>query len=153
MVTPPVGTVLPSHNPACFGCGDTADGLGLRFRVTAPSTVGAEVTLDERHQGAPGIAHGGMVALLFDEALGYAQAFVPGRAVTANLTTDFRLPVPIGEPLRLVARLDRQDGRKLRTSGEILLADDRVAATATGLFVVVPAAHFARFAPVRAQQG
>ncbi len=149
MVTPlPVGTELPSHSAACLGCGDVPHGLRMRFRVAGPQTVAASVTLDERHQGAPGIAHGGVVAVLFDEALGFAQVFGPGPAVTANLTTDYRLPVPIGTPLHLLARLDDRAGRKLHTSGELRLEapDGPLAATATGLFVTVPQEHFARFA-------
>ncbi len=146
---PAVGTVLPTHNPACFGCGDVPDGLRMRFRVTGPSTVATRVVLADRHQGAPGIAHGGMVALLFDEVLGYTQAFVPEPAVTASLTTDYRRPVPVGEPLELTGSLDRRDGRKLHVSGEIRLADGRVAATATGLFLTVPLSHFAPYAPAR----
>lgn len=150
MVTPPpVGTELPSHSAACLGCGAVPHSLRMRFRVVEPAAVAGTVTLDDRHQGAPGIAHGGVVAVLFDEALGFAQVFGPGPAVTAKLTTDYRLPVPIGVPLHLLARLDSRAGRKLHTSGELRLesATGPVAATATALFVTVPESHFARYAP------
>lgn len=147
--TPPaVGTALPQHFAGCFGCGDHPAGLGLRFTVVAPRTLEAGVVLARHHQGAPGIAHGGIVALLFDEALGATQAFVPERAVTANLSTDFRRPVPVETPLHVRARLDGQDGRKLRTSAVLRLGgpDGRVAATCSALFVTVPDEHFAPYA-------
>lgn len=145
--TPPVGTALPQHYSGCYGCGDHPAGLGMRFLVVAPDTVACALSLARHHQGAPGIAHGGIVATVFDEALGATQVFTAGRAVTATLTTDFRRPIPVEAPLHVRARLDERDGRKLRTSAEIRLgsADGQLAATARALFVSVPDEHFAPY--------
>lgn len=143
---PRVGTVLPRHYAGCFACGDLEGGLRMRFRVVEPLTVESVVTLDTHHQGAPGLAHGGVIAAVFDEALGALQAFVQEPAVTAHLGVDYRRPVPIGTPVHVLSRLDARDGRKLRVSAEAHLGavDGPVAATATGLFVVVPVEHFTR---------
>jgi acyl-coenzyme A thioesterase PaaI-like protein len=145
---PAVGTELPQHYAGCFGCGDHPAGPAMRFRVVAPGTVACDLRLARHHQGAPGIAHGGLVTAVFDEAMGATQVFVEGRAVTATLSTDFRRPVPVESPLHVVARLDERDGRKLRTSAELRLgdADGPVAATARALFLTVPDEHFARYA-------
>ena len=72
-------TIPPHHDPACFGCGDNPIGFhlpqpgdgGRGPRTRRPSRF------DERHQGGPGLAHGGMVAALIDEACGLAGDLVP----------------------------------------------------------------------------
>ncbi len=118
----------------------------MRFRVVDALTLESVVTLAAEHQGAPGIAHGGIVAAVFDEALGALQAFLQEPAVTASLTTEFRAPVPIGTALFVRSRIDSRAGRKVRVSGTAHLGavDGPVAGTASGLLVVVPADHFVR---------
>ena len=62
---------LPSHTPTCMGCGpDNPHGLGLVVYRSA-DVVYADVTFDERHIGAPGLAHGGAVAAACDDVLGF----------------------------------------------------------------------------------
>ena len=63
--------IPPHHDPACWGCGDNLNGLHL----PQPAEVGATeyeayFAFDERHQGGPGIVHGGLVAGALDEASG-----------------------------------------------------------------------------------
>lgn len=143
---PPLGTELGEHYASCFACGQGEGGLRMRFRVVDDLTLESVVLLAPHHQGAPGLAHGGVIAAVFDEALGALQVFVQEPAVTANLTTDFRAPVPLGTPLHVRSRLDSRDGRKLRVSAEAHLGagDGPIAASATGLFLIVPADHFTR---------
>lgn len=143
---PSIGTELPEHYASCFACGQAEGGLRMRFRVVGELELESAVVLGAHHQGAPGLAHGGVLSAMFDEALGALQVFVQEPAVTASLTTDFRAPVPIGTPLHVRSRLDGRDGRKLRVSAKARLRtpDGPVAATAHGLFLVVPADHFTR---------
>ena len=57
--------------------------------------------------------------------------------VTAELNVRYRHPVPMGQTLRAKARLvDSKEDRVFNTSGELLLPDGSVAASATGVFVV-----------------
>lgn len=135
------------RSAGCFACGEEPGGLGLSV-TTGPGGVAHGVwTVQPRHQGAPGIAHGGAVAAAFDEVLGAAQVHHVGAAVTASLTTDFLRPVPVGAVVHLAARVVAHEGRKLHIEGEARLdaPDGGVAARARGLFVEVPAAHFARY--------
>lgn len=143
---PAVGAELAEHYAGCFACGSGEGGLRMRFRVVDELTLESVVVLAAHHQGAPGLGHGGVIAAVFDEALGALQAFTQEPAVTANLSTDFRAPVPIGTPLYVRSRLDGRDGRKIRVSAWARLGDvdGPLAATATGLFLVVPADHFTR---------
>jgi len=53
----------PPHQPHCLGCGDrNPASMGLRPRADGERVVRSHVTLDQRHEGAPGFAHGGAVA-------------------------------------------------------------------------------------------
>lgn len=143
---PAPGTDLPRHYAGCFACGDVPGGLRLRFRATAGLGVAGEFTVTPDHQGAPGLAHGGVIAAAFDEALGALQVHLGEPAVTGSLTTEFVRPVPVGAVLHLATRIEGRQGRKLRVRGEGRLgaADGPVAVRASALFVVVDASHFTR---------
>jgi acyl-CoA thioesterase FadM len=62
------------------------------------------------------------------------------RAVTVNLTIDYRKPVPLGEPILIRGGMSGKANRRIETSGEILLPDKTVAVFAKGIYVV--GAHF-----------
>ena len=69
--------------------------------------------MSARHQGAPGLAHGGLLAAAFDEALGSLQWLLQVPSVTAALETDFLLPVPVGSTVHIDARVVGRAGRKI----------------------------------------
>jgi acyl-coenzyme A thioesterase PaaI-like protein len=96
------------------------------------------------YEGGPGLAHGGFVAAVLDEALGMATIFSGGPGMTGELTIRYRRPTPLHRDLTVEARLDSQSGRRLAMSGE-LRVDDEVVAEATGTFVSVPDTKFAEF--------
>ncbi len=95
----------------------------------------ARVTFTRFYLGSNGAAHGGAIALLFDDLLGQL-ANGPGqpRARTAYLRTDFRSIVPIDKELVVTGRTARVEGRKIFIDGEIR-DGRRVLSEATGLFV------------------
>ncbi|MBB4686711.1 PaaI family thioesterase [Amycolatopsis jiangsuensis] len=143
---PAPGTDLGVHYDECFGCGDDVEaGLHLRSTVGEGNTVHSKFTVTPAHQGAPGLAHGGLLACAFDEALGSAVGNLLRRpAVTGKLETDFRRPVPVGSTLYIEARLDGTAGRKIYVSadGRLDAADGPIAVSARGLFVQVGFEHF-----------
>ncbi|MFI6871529.1 PaaI family thioesterase [Nocardia sp. NPDC050406] len=135
------GNSLPAHQDNCFGCGPgNGSGLGIAFTRDGDEVVG-ELTLDQRHEGAPGLAHGGAVSAALDEAAG--SALIPHGlvAVTAQLNVAFARPVPLGRSLTVRARLARREGRKLYIEARLEL-DGHLAASAEVLFIVVTADHF-----------
>ncbi len=103
--------------------------------------VRGEVYFGRAYEGAPGCVHGGYVAATFDEALGLACVFsgVPG--MTGEITVRYLKPTPLEVPLRLEARFDRQDGRKIYNSGELYAGDLRVAES-SGVFISIQPEKF-----------
>jgi len=147
---PEIGTKIPSHFGHCFGCGELhPTGLHLVAQAGAGADLTAEFTVTENHQGAPGLAHGGLLSLAFDEALGKLMWLIRSPAVTARLETDFLKPVPIGTKLHITARITGQVNRKVYTAAEGRLggADGAIAVRAAALFVIVPMSHFLENAP------
>ena len=55
--------------------------------------------------------------------------------VAANLNFDYRAPVPLDTPITISGRVERGEGRKVFTSGEITLPGGVVAVEGTGLWV------------------
>jgi len=145
-LAPAPGEPIISHYRNCFGCG--ADHVtGLHISVTAGQgvSVTAQFTVTEHHQGAPGLAHGGLLAAAFDEALGSLNWLRRVPAVTAKLETDFLLPVPVDTTLYIEAEVVGVAGRKIYTRAKGRLgADGPVAVTASAVFVAVGLEHFTR---------
>jgi acyl-coenzyme A thioesterase PaaI-like protein len=148
--SPATGSELPSHFKHCFGCGDLhPTGLHLKARVGDGLNITAQFTVTENHQGAPGLAHGGLLSLAFDEALGKLMWLLRAPAVTARLETDFLSPVPIGSTLFISARITGQQGRKVysEAEGRLNAPDGPLAVRAASLFIIVPMKHFLENAP------
>jgi acyl-coenzyme A thioesterase PaaI-like protein len=148
--SPATGTQIPSHFKHCFGCGDLhPTGLHLKAIVGEGADITAKFTVTENHQGAPGLAHGGLLSLAFDEALGKLMWLLRAPAVTARLETDFLRPVPIGTTLHISARITGQVGRKVYSvaEGRLNTPDGEIAVRAASLFVIVPMKHFLENAP------
>ncbi len=148
--SPATGSQIPSHFKHCFGCGDLhPTGLHLKAFVGEGLSISGQFTVTQNHQGAPGLAHGGLLSLAFDEALGKLMWLLRAPAVTARLETDFLRPVPIGTVLHISARITGQLGRKVYSEAEGRLngPDGDIAVRAASIFVVVPMKHFLENAP------
>ena len=148
--SPTTGSVIPSHFKHCFGCGELhPTGLHLVAHVGEGLDITAQFTVTENHQGAPGLAHGGLLSLAFDEALGKLMWLLRAPAVTARLETDFLRPVPMGSVLYISASITGQVGRKVYSEaiGRLDGPDGEIAVRAASLFVIVPMKHFLENAP------
>lgn len=110
--------------------------------------VRGQVTFGNAYEGAPGCAHGGLVAAILDEALGMACMFSGGPGMTGEITIRYLKPTPTRVPLRIEARFDRQEGRKIFNSGEIYAGDTPIVRS-HGVFISI--AH-EKFAELRAAQ-
>ena len=133
---------LPPHHPACFGCGPESEyGLHVQNRRVGDE-VHATYTFSEKHAGAPGIAHGGVVAALVDDVCGGLLFLIREPAVTRTLEVEYLKPVLVGETYELVARVDRREGRKLFIACEGRDSTGVLTFRGGGLFLVVDMSHF-----------
>ncbi len=91
--------------PDSGGWSTRADGLRMRFWRRGDRIV-SEHTIPDAYHGPPGMAHGGIVATLFDEISCAAAAWVFGWFVfTGELTVRYQRPVPVETPLQWEAHV------------------------------------------------
>jgi len=122
------------NDGGCFGCSASNPiGLRLRFRRSGETVTTRHAIADHFH-GAPGIAHGGIVATLLDEASCAAVFFVQERfVVTGELTVRYLRPCPVGKPLDFSARATGEHPRYAVVEAEVR-DGDVVLARSTGKF-------------------
>src|SRR3981081_2474676 len=137
--SPAVGTVAAdtmevSFDGHCFGCGPlNLEGLRLTF-VPGPDGSVAEFEVPARFQSWAGMAHGGVVALMRDEAVGWAAWHAGHPGVTGRLQVSYRRPLKLGEPVRIVGKVEKVRRTLVYASALVENRDDgsRIAdATAT----------------------
>lgn len=134
-------TIALAPNPTnrCFGCGGANDGgMKLTFdQDNARRKIVGHFVLGERYQGGGGMAHGGIIATLLDEAMGKACRFREVRAVTAELSVEYLKPVSVSEEIIVEGWETEQKGRNLFHVGEIRSVAGDVLARGRGRFVVI----------------
>jgi uncharacterized protein (TIGR00369 family) len=139
----------------CGGCarqGSCRLGLG-RETLLSDGTTETDLVCTKEHEGGPNVAHGGWTAAVFDEVLGHVPMLHGQLAVTGQLSVTFVKPVPVGRPLRAVARADRREERRWHVSGELLLASTgAVLGRAAAIMVLRDRGHFERHREWLAQQ-
>src|SRR5665213_4501127 len=91
----------------CFGCGPlNLEGLRLVFE-RGPEGSSVEFEVPDQFQSWAGMVHGGIVALLLDEAVGWAAWHAGHPGVTGRLQVSYRRPLKLGEAVRIVGTVDR----------------------------------------------
>lgn len=124
----------------CFGCGrDNPHGLKLTFFSSEDGAVWADWTPTRENEGFNGIAHGGIITTVLDEAMGWAVYHQRIWAVTGKLSVSFREPVVIGEPTRATARIIEERGRMIRLLAELRKrSNGSLLAESEAAFIKVP---------------
>jgi hypothetical protein len=120
-------------NPTSVGLDTWRDG----------DTMYADVTLGPAFEGAPGRAHGGIVAATFDDFTGSVISMIGEPAFTGEITVRFVKPVPVMRPLRFRTWLDSRDGRKLFIGADAHDGEELVA-TCRAIYITVDPAVFAQ---------
>ncbi|WP_079681782.1 PaaI family thioesterase [Mycobacteroides abscessus] len=105
--------------------------------------VYTDLVFDDKHAGAPGLAHGGAIAAACDDLFGFTLWIAGTPAVTRDLAVGYLRPVPLYQSHRIVARVDDHEGRTLHVSATGTGHDGVVRFTATATFIAVDAEHFA----------
>jgi acyl-coenzyme A thioesterase PaaI-like protein len=120
----PYSPVIGPRNPI-------APPIDLRVKN---GSVHAETRFPPQFTGPPGSVHGGVIALVLDELLGYVNLANASGGYTGVLTIRYRALTPIERPIRMEAHQQRAEGRKLFTRGS-LHHGDTLTAEAEGLFI------------------
>jgi acyl-coenzyme A thioesterase PaaI-like protein len=137
---------------ACRRLGSCRLGLG-REELQPDGSVHTDLICGAENEGAPGTAHGGWTASVFDEVLGHVPVLNLELAVTGKLSVTYVKPVPMGRPLHARAWTVRREGHRWYVAGELTLAaTGAVLATGEGVMVLRDRAHFAQFREWLAQQ-
>lgn len=134
-----IETLEPKVGNPCFGCGaDNPRGMKLTFEQDDDARkITGRFRLGPEYQGSNRILHGGIIAVLFDEAMGKVNRFHGVRAVTAELSIEYLRPVPVDEEIIVEAEEVSRDGRNLMHRGEIRNAAGKILARSKGRFVVI----------------
>jgi len=128
-------------NPAnnCFGCGG-ANGSGMQLTFEVDRDTGrasGKFILGPRYAGGAGFVHGGVIAVLLDEVMGKISKLSEERAVTAELSIEYRKPVPTDAEIVVSGWQENEKGRSRFRIGEIHDAHGNLLARGRGRFVVV----------------
>ena len=125
------------YDDGCFACGrENPLGLHLDGFSLDDGVVSARFDPREEYRGAGISLHGGVAATALDEMLVWAGILdLKVMSVTAKIDLKYRRPVDVTDPILVRARVDERRGRRLLTSGE-LLVEDRVCVEASGLYLV-----------------
>jgi acyl-coenzyme A thioesterase PaaI-like protein len=117
----------------------TSVDVDVRFEA---EEVIATVVLRSAFEGAPGRAHGGIVAAAFDDVTGFVIGLLHEPAFTGELTVRYVKPVPVNKPLEMRARLRGRERRKLFIEADAHDGDELVA-TCKAIYITVDPTRFA----------
>jgi len=132
----------------CIVCGLKNDlGLKAAFYELENGELVAIFKPLEEHQSYPGRLHGGLAAAILDETIGRAIMITNNNiwGVTVELNLKLRKPIPLNEELRVVGRITKDTSRIFEGTGEILLSNGDIAATAFGKYVKMAISKIADF--------
>ncbi len=133
------GWALP-HLDSCVSGAGNPRSIGAEIRLVGDEVLG-KVVFDAVFQGAPGRAHGGVVAAVFDEVAGGVVALTQTMAFTGRLTVSYVAPMPLGVEVLFRAHLERREGRKLYVVATAE-TEEKIVATADALFITISPEQF-----------
>ena len=131
----------------CFVCGEENKyGVRAKFYELDNGEVVGIFKSPMEHSGYPGRMHGGISSALIDETIGCAILISEPNtfAVTLELSTQFKKPVPVCTELKVVGRITSINGRIFEGTGEILLENGEVAVTGSAKYLKMPLEKIAK---------
>ena len=107
----------------CFACGrDNPFGLHLNFEIADDKFI-ARKTLTREFQSFTGVAHGGIVTTLIDEAMGGYLVALGKKGFTARIEVRYRHPTPIGEELTITGWQESTRGHFVTMKAAVALPE------------------------------
>lgn len=129
------------HTAGCLVCGrDNPHGLHLHLFVDdTTGDVVTRYTPGPTHIGFTGVAHGGILATVFDEAMVWAATWSGKRfCYCGEMTVRFRQPALVGVHLTFRARIETARSRIITTTATAVDDAGQVVAEASGKYVPLP---------------
>ena len=127
--------VMLPNSDWCFVCGeDNHAGLQTQFYIE-DGKVKAPLSPQQHHCGFKGVLHGGVVASILDECMGWAAAIAITRmCVTGEMTIRYSRNVPDDRELICVCDVEQSNKRLVLTVGELIDDEGTQYASAKGKF-------------------
>jgi uncharacterized protein (TIGR00369 family) len=134
----------PKATNRCFGCGAAnSAGMKLSFDLDLDARrARGSFVLGPDYAGGGGFAHGGIIAVVLDEAMGKLSRLADESAVTAEMNIEYKRPVPIDKPIVVEGWQEEATGRNRFRVAEIHDLQGNLLARGKGRFVIVKQAHF-----------
>jgi acyl-coenzyme A thioesterase PaaI-like protein len=136
---PKIPSIPSSARPqsACIVCGPNhPHGLRLKFELADDGSATAKWKPTVEWEGFRGIAHGGIISAVLDEAMAKAVTATQCEALTGELTVRFRRRVETGEELRVRGWVIKRTKRVIETEATLTASDGGERAHAWAIFVV-----------------
>ncbi len=119
----------------CYACGEANErGLHMEFRREGGRAI-CDFTPCAHQEGYPGRMHGGIVATMIDEAMGWAVYGEAQWGATARLNVRYRLPVRLDELLHIEAWVTKNRGRLIELRAEVRDPAGALLAEGEGVFM------------------
>src|SRR5215470_12507931 len=136
----------PKDTNRCFGCGGANDaGMKLAFELDFDDRrTRGRFILGKNYAGGAGFAHGGIIAVVLDEAMGKLSKLTDEKAVTAEISVVYKKPVPVDKEIVVEGWQEEEKGRNRFRVGEIRDTQGNLLARGTGRFVAIDKKQFER---------
>ena len=135
----------PKETNRCFGCGAANPaGMKLTFELDFETRrTRGSFALGANYAGGGGFAHGGIIAVVLDEAMGKLSRLTDEKAVTAEMSIEYRRPVPVDASIVVQGWQEEEKGRNRFRVAEIHDMQGNLLVRGKGRFVVISEEHFA----------
>ncbi len=137
----------------CFGCSPTNTyGLQMKF-FSDDEALFSWVTVPSHLCGWDNLVHGGVLATILDEIMGWtAIHFLKKFALTHAMTTEFHKHVHVGEEIRVEGRVLEAGGRRKATvEGHLYKGENTLCAKSVGTFRLFTAEAIVRLGVMEAE--
>lgn len=123
--------------PDAFVSGDPE---GDRLRVKyyhnlEENNLVAKIWFGPRVAGPPNHAHGGSIAAALDEAMGVAALHAGYIVVAATISLSFCKMLPLNSVVSAIIHIDKVEGKKIHTKGQLVSDSGTCYAECEGIFV------------------
>lgn len=127
----------------CFVCGcENTAGLDVTF-YAHNGRIETEFTPAQQYCGFRDVTHGGVLATILDECMGWSCIFSrPIMCYTAEMTLRYRSHAIAGEPLKVFGELVADKKRIIQVRGAVERSDGELVCSGEGKYIPMPQEQF-----------